>query len=193
MLKKILFLIILGAITTMVNGQDETNADEKATVYFVRASSLGAVINFALFDGEQVIGRINGMKYMRYECDPGKHLFWARSENKSFVEAELEPGKTYLIDVIPQMGGIKAGVALMPVDKSNYKLKRIQKLVSKKEPVSFDANELAKLQSKFTDVIERGMSRYEKRKAKDGTIRILSSDMTIDHQDLVFLKKSKKS
>ena len=193
MLKKILFLIILGAITTMVNGQDETNADEKATVYFVRASSLGAVINFALFDGEQVIGRLNGMKYMRYECDPGKHLFWARSENKSFVEAELEPGKTYLIDVIPQMGGIKAGVALMPVDKSNYKLKRIQKLVSKKEPVSFDANELAKLQSKFTDVIERGMSRYEKRKAKDGTIRILSSDMTIDHQDLVFVKKSKKS
>ena len=193
MLQKILFLIILGAITTMVNGQDETNADEKATVYFVRASSLGAVINFALFDGEQVIGRLNGMKYMRYECDPGKHLFWARSENKSFVEAELEPGKTYLIDVIPQMGGIKAGVALMPVDKSNYKLKRIQKLVSKKEPVSFDANELAKLQSKFTDVIERGMSRYEKRKAKDGTIRILSSDMTIDHQDLVFVKKSKKS
>ena len=193
MLQKILFLIILGAITTMVNGQDETNADEKATVYFVRASSLGAVINFALFDGEQVIGRINGMKYMRYDCDPGKHLFWARSENKSFVEAELEPGKTYLIDVIPQMGGIKAGVALMPVDKSNYKLKRIQKLVSKKEPVSFDANELAKLQSKFTDVIERGMSRYEKRKAKDGTIRILSSDMTIDHQDLVFVKKSKKS
>ena len=193
MIKKILFLIILGAITTMVNGQDETNADEKATVYFVRASSLGAVINFALFDGEQVIGRINGMKYMRYECEPGKHLFWARSENKSFVEAELEPGKTYLIDVIPQMGGIKAGVALMPVDKSNYKLKRIQKLVSKKEPVSFDANELAKLQSKFTDVIERGMSRYEKRKAKDGTIRILSSDMTIDHQDLVFVKKSKKS
>ena len=193
MLKKILFLIILGAITTMVNGQDETNADEKATVYFVRASSLGAVINFALFDGEQVIGRINGMKYMRYECEPGKHLFWARSENKSFVEAELEPGKTYLIDVIPQMGGIKAGVALMPVDKSNYKLKRIQKLVSKKEPVSFDANELAKLQSQFTDVIERGMSRYEKRKAKDGTIRILSSDMTIDHQDLVFVKKSKKS
>ena len=177
----------------MVNGQDETNADEKATVYFVRASSLGAVINFALSDGEQVIGRINGMKYMRYECEPGKHLFWARSENKSFVEAELEPGKTYLIDVIPQMGGIKAGVALMPVDKSNYKLKRIQKLVSKKEPVSFDANELAKLQSKFTEVIERGMSRYEKRKAKDGTIRILSSDMTIDHQDLVFVKKSKKS
>ena len=151
------------------------------------------MINFALFDGEQVIGRINGMKYMRYDCDPGKHLFWARSENKSFVEAELEPGKTYLIDVIPQMGGIKAGVALMPVDKSNYKLKRIQKLVSKKEPVSFDANEFAKLQSKFTDVIERGMSRYEKRKAKDGTIRILSSDMTIDHQDLVFVKKSKKS
>ena len=62
-----------------------------------------------------------------------------------------------------------------------------------RDRVSFDANELEKLQSKFTDVIERGMSRYEKRKAKDGTIRILSLDMTIDHQDLVFVKKSKKS
>lgn len=53
----------------------------KAVVYFVRPSLLGFAINFSYFDSTALIGRFNAPKYIRYECDPGPHLFWARSEN----------------------------------------------------------------------------------------------------------------
>jgi len=191
-MNKYLLVLVFIISSTIAYSQEQSVSKDKAEVYFVRASGLGSLINFALFDGEKVIGRMNGMKYIRYECEPGDHLFWARSENKSYVEAELESGKSYLIDVIPQPGGLKAAVVLMPVDKNDYKLKAIQKLVTKKDPLNFDDEEIAQLQLKFTDVIERGMKRYEKRKENNGTIRVLRADMTIVEEDLVFVKKKKK-
>ncbi|MDX1315030.1 MAG: hypothetical protein R3356_05960, partial [Eudoraea sp.] len=114
-MKSFLLGIFLIFPLTFLYAQDNSESNDKATVYFTRASGLGALINFTYFDGEKAIGKFNGPKYMKYECDPGKHLFWARSENKSFVEAELQAGKVYLIDVLPRMGGLKASVKLVPV------------------------------------------------------------------------------
>lgn len=83
---------------------------DKAVVYFVRSSSAGFAINFSYFDSTRLIGIFAGKGYFRYECEPGFHLFWARSENKDFVEAEVEAGKIYLIEAISQMGWVKAGL-----------------------------------------------------------------------------------
>lgn len=185
----ILFQIIFYSITSFA--QNDVQSSEKAIVYFTRASGLGALINFTYFDGEKVIGRFNGPKYIRYECDPGEHLFWARSENKSFVEADLEGGKIYVIDVIPRMGGLKASVLLKPVDKNTYKLKRIQKLLSKRDSESFDETELDSLRTEMAEVVQRGMERYDKLKEKGKEIPFLDSNMTVEQNDLVFVKKSK--
>lgn len=132
---------------------------DKAVVYFVRANSTGAMINFTYFDSTKVIGKFNGPRYMRYECEPGEHLFWARSENRSFVRANLEAGKIYVIDVIPLMGAIKAAVKLVPVNSPEYKLKRIQKLLAKKSSVIFSQAELDAHQHVMNDVMERGMNK----------------------------------
>src|SRR5688572_16620712 len=100
---------------------------DKAVVYFVRTSGMGAAINFTYFDSATVIGRSNGTNYIRYECQPGYHLFWGRSENRDFIEAELEAGKIYCIEAVPQMGAVKAGVKLRPVDESDEKtIKRLK-------------------------------------------------------------------
>jgi len=88
----------------------EPAPSDKAVVYFVRPSTYGWAINFTFFDSTQVIGRFNGGKFLRYECEPGDHIFWARSENKDFVSANLDPGKIYLIEAIPVMGVVKASV-----------------------------------------------------------------------------------
>jgi len=191
---KIKYLLLLLIIQSSFIFSQEINSDleNKATVYFTRASSLGALINFTYFDGEKPIGRFNGPKYLKYVCEPGKHLFWARSENRSYIEANLEAGKIYLIDVIPQMGAIKAGVKLIPVDKSIYKLKRIQKLVTKKDPVKFNENELQKLKDEMGDVISRGIKKYEEIKDKNQKIKKLTKNLTILDQDLIFIKKKKK-
>lgn len=188
---KVLNLIMILLFSTIAFAQEqEVDNKEKAVVYFVRASGLGSMINFTYFDGDKVIGQFKGQNYMVYECDPGKHLLWARSENKFYVEAELEAGKTYLIDVIPQMGGIKAGVKLVPVDVKNYFLKKVQKLVTKKDPIKLKDTQLENLQTKMSDVIERGLEKYEKMKEYD--IPQLKIDMTIEEEDLVYSKKKKK-
>ncbi|MBT8284470.1 MAG: hypothetical protein HKO75_03735 [Flavobacteriaceae bacterium] len=188
-MKNILVLLVILAQSTLAFAQPPL---ETSTVYFTRANALGALINFTYFDGEEAIGKFNGLGYFVYECEPGKHLFWARSENKSFVEAELQPGGTYLIDVVPKMGGLKASVRLIPVDVSDYKMKKIQKLVTKQEARTFSEEELAEIQTDMAEVIARGMENYEKMQEKGKDVKQLSPEMTISEDDLVFVKKSKK-
>lgn len=145
--------------------------EDKAVVYFIRTSGLGFAINFTYFDSATVIGRSNGTNYIRYECKPGYHLFWARSENRDFVEAELEAGKIYCIEAIPQMGAIKAGLKLRPVDNTNEKaIKRFKKLLSKKEAETFTAEELEKESAHFKEAVERGLEKYKEEKEKGDKI-----------------------
>ena len=192
-MKKTIFLFLILIQSAFLLAQDlETVNQDKATVYFTRANSMGALINFTYFDGEQTIGRFKGPMYLKYECQPGKHLFWARSENKSFVEADLKAGQIYIIDVIPRMGGFKASVKLVPVDIKDYKMKRIQKLLSKRESESFDKATLDELQTDMAEVIVRGMEKYKELKEKDKEIAQLSPDMTVTPQDLILVKKQKK-
>ena len=136
--------------------------EEKSVVYFVRTSSMGAAINFSYFDSTSLIGKCNGKNYIRYECEPGTHLFWARSENKSSVEADIDPGKIYFLDAIPKMGLGKAKVTLLPMDLNNdeKRKQKILKLIDKKPAVTFTSEELKKELAKKENVIERGMEKY---------------------------------
>ncbi|MCR8666523.1 hypothetical protein NO995_02440 [Aestuariibaculum sp. M13] len=188
-MKKRVFLLLLLAQTTLLFSQTDSISEGRAAVYFTRSSGLGGLVNFTYFDGKKVIGKFNGSKYMKYECEPGKHLFWARSENKSFVEAELLGGKTYIIDVIPTLGGLKASVILTPVDKNNYKLKPIQKLLEKKDAEIFEKDELDALQLEMADVIVRGFEKYNELKEKGKNIPILLPSMTVEASDLIYVKK----
>lgn len=192
MKRTLILLLVLLQSLFLFSQEFDSSSKDKSTVYFVRASGLAALINFTYFDGEKSIGRFNGPKYMKYECEPGEHLFWVRSENKSYVEANLKAGGIYLIDVLPTMGGIKAGVILIPVEKNNYRLKAIQKLVTKRESESFDESKLNDLQNKMSKVIIRGMKKYNRIKDKGGKVPQLTPEMTINEEDLVFVKKKKR-
>lgn len=140
---------------------------DKAVVYFVRPSSLGFAINFSYFDSTRLIGKFNGPAYIRYTCDPGQHLFWARSENRDFVEAELEAGKIYFIEAIVNMGAMKAAVNLEPVDPNDEKrMNRILKLMGKRSSESFSEAELKEQETKMKDVIDRGLAKYAEEKQK---------------------------
>ncbi|MBO6589427.1 MAG: hypothetical protein JJ935_09940 [Muricauda sp.] len=176
-----IFLLLAIYAASPVKAQDSDNVpNNKAVVYFVRAKSMGSLVNFTYFDGERAIGKFNGRKYLRYECDPGEHLFWARSENRSFVEANLAGGKTYMIEALPRMGGLKAAVKLVPVDIESHNMKKIIKLFSKKDMVQFTEEEIAELQKEMTEVIVRGMERYQQGKEEGEEMAKLMPKMTID-------------
>lgn len=186
----ILSFVVLTLVSISAQNIEPAPSD-KSVVYFMRPSGTGALINFTFFDRDQPIARFNGVKYVRYECEPGEHLFWARSENKSFVEANLEAGKIYLIEAYPTMGAVKAGVKLIPVDKRITKLKKFQKLATKKAPESADKYHVNVLEYEMEEVIKRGLDRYDELKKKNKPITQLPASMTIEPADLVFVKKKK--
>jgi hypothetical protein len=139
----------------------ESAPADKAVIYFVRPSSLGFAINFSYFDSAQLIGKFSGPAYIRYTCNPGKHLFWARSENKDYVEANVEAGKIYFVEAIVKMGAIKAAVDLDPIDpKEEKRMKKMLKLIAKKSSQSFSSESLKAEEEAMQDVIARGLEKY---------------------------------
>lgn len=176
-MKAITTLLLVSILITAHAQEIPPPSEGKAVVYFVRTSSMGFAINFSYFHNDQFIGKFNGPKYMRYECDPGEHIFWARSENRDYISADLEAGKIYFIEAIPTMGGLKAQVILDPVLPTDAKrIAKIKKLMAKKPSESFTAAELGPENERLKDVIASGLERYQE-KLGEGNIGYLKKDM----------------
>ncbi len=155
----------------------------KAVIYFVRPSMLGFAINFSYFDSTNLVDKFNGTGYIRYECEPGFHLFWAKAENKDFIEADVEAGKIYFVEAVPQIGALTYGVQLIPVDpKDEKRMARLLKFLSKKPAVSVVDQETAKDQQELSDVITKGLDKYKKDKVNGKTIAKLEKDMNYEIQ-----------
>jgi len=93
--------------------------EDKALVRFMRPSGYGFGINFNILDGDKDIGNSVARSQFDYLTVPGKHLFIATSENKVFLTADLEAGKTYYVLTQVYMGAWTARVAFVPVTRSS--------------------------------------------------------------------------
>ncbi|MCH7402673.1 DUF2846 domain-containing protein [Belliella kenyensis] len=173
----LLLISVLGITLNSFSQTLKSPPEDKALVYFVRSNGTGALINFKFFDGEKYLGKFNGMKYFIYECEPGEHVFWAASENRSFVEAELQSGKTYVIDVRPTPGAMKSAVKLIPVTADNAKaMKHINKLISKKEPIDLDAKDFSNEAEDLDFFIQNGLKKYMNDRSKEKSITQLKPE-----------------
>lgn len=151
---------------------------DKAVIYFVRPSSLGFAINFSYFDSTKLIGKFNGPRYIRYECEPGNHIFWVKAENRDYVEADVDAGRIYFIEAIPCMGAIKAAVQFIPLDLKNEKeMKKVMELLDKKPSESFTVLELEIETQKLEDAIARGMAKYKEDKEKGVVFERIEKNM----------------
>lgn len=122
---------------------------------------MGYAVNFNIWDGEKVIGNSVAKAQFDYLADPGKHLFVAVAENKTFLEAELESGKIYYILTQVKMGMWKARVGLVPVNKgSEYwdKVKEYENELSKLQP---DTEALKTWENANKAKIKAVLSEYE--------------------------------
>ena len=139
-------------------------SEGKSLVYIVK-SGAGYLINFRIYDGDKFLGALNGFSYMVYECEPGKHLFWAASENRDFIEADLEPNGVYVINAKGQMGVVVAGVNLTPLNPNEFKDRRLFYQVIKhytKQP-DFNTN------VDKSENIKQAMEKYEDLKKKNSS------------------------
>lgn len=156
---------------------------DKAVVYIVRSSSLGFAINFTYFDGTKLIGKFNGPRYIRYECDPGYHLFWVRAENRDYVEADVDAGRIYFLEAIPHMGALKATVQFIPLDLKNQKeLTKVMELLEKKPSETFSVLELEAATQELQGVITKGMMKYKTDKDKGVVFERLEKNMYFEGQ-----------
>lgn len=171
----LLFLVSMNFVQAQEN-EDFSKAQEKiyapsegkAVIYILRTSSLGALMNFRFYEGNKYLGKFNGTNYLRYECNPGKSLFWVRAENVDFIETDLEAGKIYLVEANPKLGAFSSGVKFKTVDyEDEAQMKRIYKLLAKKEPKTFTEEKLQKDKNRNTKSMQSGM-RYIMKKRKEG-------------------------
>ena len=160
-------------------------ADGKCLVYITRQSAVAAIIKFSVYDGEVFLGKLGPNRYFAYECDPGEHVFIARSENTSYVEAHLEAGKTYVIDAEPKMGIGIARVSLTPLDKNHPKYEKQKakflKFVSKKKgELLQNADEPEDTEDAENNTPDKRMARFREMKAAGKDIVTLTPDMFIE-------------
>jgi len=179
------FLILLFCSFFSFGQELDTPKSGKVLVYFTRYDATGFLINFKYFDGEKYLGKFNYGKYLVYECEPGKHIFWSKSENFDFIDADLQADKIYIIDSRPQMGAFKAGVKLIIFNKEldnydRYK-KRIFKSIEKGERYLTSEEELKNEEVEIKDLITKGLEKYNKLKSENSDrIEFLSDGMFFD-------------
>ena len=184
-LNKIVLLFVLFFGCTSLFSQKVTTqeidkpSEGKALVYILRTGA-GPLLNFRIYDKDKFLGALSGFKYMVYETEPGKHLFWATSENRDFVEADLEPNSVYVLNAEGQMGAFIAQVSLSPLKPTEFRDKRtffqVVKGAKKQNytPVSDDK----------TENITKGLTRYNELKSKDSkAIKFLTPDMKFENAD----------
>lgn len=189
---KCFFICMLAALSFSNGGYaQETDslgvlipAENKSIVYIARRNTEAPFLKFRIYDGDRFLGRLGVHRFFAYECDPGHHVFAAKSENTSFVEAELEAGKVYLLDVEGKKGILYARVALLPLDKNHKRYEkdkeRFLKLVTKgKGELLVDADDQEAEAEGEEEDVEDGkiLQRFNNLKAKGKKITQLTPDM----------------
>jgi hypothetical protein len=187
-MKKLLFvsILIFTAFSNLFAQGFQPPAEGKAVIYFTRVTLYGKPVEFEFFHQDKYIGVFSGDEYMRYECDPGTHLFWASSENKEFITAELEEGKIYIVMVDVIMGVMKGRVGLTPVSVDNTEdLHKAKLLVNKKAPENISPEKIDKMNKKLGEkFIPRQLEMYETKWKIEHSFNHLSADMAIPLESL---------
>ena len=148
-----------------------------ALVTFLRPSFMGQAVQFGLWDSDKFVGHISTQSYIQYKTTPGKHIFLAKSENWSCVEAELIGGKSYFMIVNTRMGGFRARVALDPVNKEdNMSEERINKWLTKLNATGVDPAKVEAYESAGAQSVKSAMNNIDSGKAN---CNVLNSD---DHK-----------
>ncbi|WP_205744997.1 hypothetical protein [Echinicola pacifica] len=152
----------------------EQPSEKKSLVYFYQSNGTGALAKFSYYDGKSYLGRFGGKKCLILECEPGEHVFWVAAENRSFIEANLLPGKTYIIQVISTVGIFSSAVKLFPIEPSKEKfLRGMKRYMTKNPPIYLNRSDLSLEEAKLDYFIENGIDKYTRDKENEKPFRQL--------------------
>lgn len=186
-MKNLLYLFLL--VCSSLFGQDLKQdlmkpAEGKSLVYFVRSNSVGLTLNFRIYDKDVFLKALEFKEYLVYECEPGEHVFWAASDNRDFVDADLEANKVYVIDIEGQMGMLVAGVSMVPFNPNDRGNRKDLYNIIKKESKVLFKDLIADTKNNRSENIKLGLEKYKQLKEiKSGKIEVLSKNMFFENAD----------
>jgi len=181
--KVLLFFVILSGCSVFAQKVTtqaiDKPAEGKSLVYILKTGA-GMLLNFRVYDKDKFLGAIPSGKYLVYECEPGEHLFWATSENRDYVEANLEPNMIYVINAEGQMGAFIASVNLRPLKPTEFRDKKLFYQVVKNDTKTI----YQPSQDDKAENIAKAMEKYQELKSRNSNkIAVLSSDMKFENAD----------
>lgn len=184
---KIVLIVIFSFVSSFFFAQEKQEilkpSEGKSLVYFIRPSAGAFLIEFKLFHQDKYLGKLKANRYLTYECDPGEQLFWASSENRDFVKANLEPNKVYVISVMPQFGAFVAGVNMVPLSPNDFQAKNDFNYIIKKNKGAAFTEESVKFSDEYESIVA-GLEKYKKLRDSDSDkIRQLTADMNFVNAD----------
>lgn len=106
-------------------------ADGKAVVYLVRPSTLGGLIRFNAFLGDQAdaseMGWTRGGQYIHFNLPPGTHKIWSKAENWAEIDVTAKAGDVLFVEQEPAMGIIMSRNSLKALDDltGRYHVKKL--------------------------------------------------------------------
>jgi hypothetical protein len=187
MKKVIVFLFLILTVNLFAQVEYVTNiqpfqkpGEGKSLVYIIK-SGAGALVNFRTYLNDKFLGLITMDRYLIVECDPGKQLFWAVSENRDYLECDLLPNKVYVLNVEGQIGAFVAGVSLNQLDpneKSNKNL--FSRKLRNSSAVMYDPNYYNT--DDKSENIKKGLAKYKELK-NDNSSKILVLNNSLYFED----------
>lgn len=157
-------------------------AEGKAVVYFTHVKKTNGR---EYFHQDKYIGLlVKGKNYMRYECEPGKNLFWASAENKEFVTADLMEGGIYIVIGENKMGMWSPGVRLTPISEKDEIFQKARALINEKKPIVTPESKIEIRNSELIEFIANVLDHYENKWKNTKDFPHISADMAIPAVDM---------
>ena len=173
-------IFLLASSTAIFAKGFQPPSEGKTVVYFARVTKWGGPVGFDFFHQDKYIGTFKNKNYMRYECDPGKQLFWASSENKEFITSDLVAGKSYIVIVNVIMGAWKGRVGLEPISvKDVEKFDRAKELIMERDPVVTSTEEINDTNKEMADFIKEKLDQYNEEWKKEKDFNHISPEMAL--------------
>jgi hypothetical protein len=136
-------------------------------------------VTFEYFQQDKFIGEFKGKNYMRYECDPGEHLFWANGENTDYMTSDLKAGGTYIVMVDVFMGGHLGFTPICEKDKELFA--QAKALINENPAIITPENVFIKKKEKHAKLIPEKLKLYNEKYKIDPEkhFKHMTADMAI--------------
>jgi hypothetical protein len=176
-----LLMLIFSVSSSAIFAQGfQPPSNGKAVIYFVSLKK--KTITFEYFHQDKYIGVFGKKNYMRYECDPGKQLFWVSSETKDFVIADLQAGGTYIVIVEMKIGWWRANPDLMAIKVNHEFFANAAALIKSKPPVVTPNEKIELRNFELTDFVANILDIYETEWKETRDYTHITPDMAIPEE-----------